>query len=140
MQQYRMLVLVWLAIVGVILVLVFGCTKEAPLPPVAPPPEDLSTWAAPELVQVPPEASPVPDEPPAVEKPTAAEKVYPYTPGTTFTVQVVPNAPLDLVLEGGEQVRNIVGGDRSPSEPLALAQGEVRASVQGEAPTQGKDW
>src|SRR5215471_18364752 len=86
-------------------------TKEEPPPPVPPPPEDLSTWAVPELVQLPPVPPPVVamvESPPA--KPTAAEKVYPYAPGTTFAVQVPTQTPLELVLEKGEQVRNIVGG------------------------------
>jgi type IV secretion system protein VirB9 len=81
--------------------------------------------------------------PPVKDKPTAAEKVYAFVPGTPFEAQVALTGPLDLVLERGEQVRNIVGGDRAPSEPgPALAQGEVRATVPGEtpAPTQGKRW
>jgi hypothetical protein len=36
------------------LVLLLGCEKEVVLPPVPPPPEDLSTWSVPELVQPPP--------------------------------------------------------------------------------------
>src|SRR5215472_4058201 len=92
-----------------------GCTKEEPPPPVPPPPEDLSTWSVPELVQPPP-PEPTPPEPQADGKPTAAEKVYAYVPGATFAVQVAVQTPLDVVLDHGEQVRNIVGGDQAPGE------------------------
>jgi type IV secretion system protein VirB9 len=123
--------------------LIVGCAKEEPPPPVPPPPEDLSTWAVPELVQPPPPESVPEGVPTAEDKPTGAEKVSPYTPGTVFAVQVALTSPLDLVLERGEHVRNIVSGDRAPSEPgPVLAQGEVRANVPSEAPapTQGKRW
>ena len=72
-----------------------GCTQEAPeLPPVPVPPEDLSTWTVPELVQPEPEAPAPPG--PVEEKPTAAERVYPYTPGTTFAAPVAVGATLDI--------------------------------------------
>src|SRR6516165_9091324 len=105
---------VLLMLLGICLVL--GCAKEEPPPPVPPPPEDLSTWSVPELVQLPPESVPE-GMPPVKDKPTAAEKVYAFVPGTPFEAQVALTGPLDLVLERGEQVRNIVGGDRAPSEP-----------------------
>src|SRR6266851_5256047 len=130
----------WSALTLVVWLLVVGCTHEAPPPPVPPPPEDLSTWTVPALVQ------PSKPEPPTLSaasgdaKPTPAEKVYPYAPGTPYQVQVPVGWPLDVVLEHGEQVRNIVGGDRSPGDipPApklpAMAPGEVRALVPGEAP------
>ena len=103
--------------------LLVGCAHTEPLPPVPPPPEDLSTWTVPEVVQPPLSASEVPA--PAPDKPTAAERVFAFTPGTTFTVMVPVNAPLDVLLERGEQVRNIVGGGGVPSEapPAALVPG-----------------
>src|SRR5713101_5379900 len=122
----------WSALTLVVWLLVVSCTQTSPPPPVPPPPEDLSTWTVPELVQ------PLAPEPPtssgaAVDaKPTAAEKVYPYAPGTPYQVQVPVGWPLDVVLEHGEQVRNIVGGDRSPGDlpptpkPPAVAPGDVR--------------
>ncbi len=59
----------------ILVVLVLGCTQEAPSPPFPPPPEDLGAWVVPELVQ-PSALTPQPG--PAVEeKPTTAEKVYP---------------------------------------------------------------
>jgi type IV secretion system protein VirB9 len=108
--------------------LIIGCAKEQPVPP---PPEDLSTWAVPELVQPPPVPPPVVVvvEPPV--KPTAAEKVYQYTPGATFAMQVSANTPLDLVLEKGEQVRNIVGGDRAPADAQQTARWEVKEGADG---------
>src|SRR5262249_47656733 len=114
------------------LALLWSCAQEAPPPPVPPPPEDLSTWTVPELVQPPPEPPPVlavVEAPPA--KPTAAEKVYQYVPGTTFAVQVPTQTPLDLVLEKGEQVRNIVGGDRAPAEAQQTARWEVKEGADG---------
>src|SRR5215472_536914 len=99
-------------VVVLMLLLALGCVHEAPPAPVPPPPEDLSTWTVPEVVQPP---APLPTAPPLVqEKPTAAEKVYAYTPGTPYTVPVPVGWPLDIVLERGEQVHNIVGGDRAP--------------------------
>lgn len=100
-----------------------GCTQDAPPPPPVPPaPEDLSTWAVPELVQPPtsPTLAPVMQK----DKPTPAEEVLDYAPGETYTLSVAVSAPLDLVLARGEQVRNIVGGDRTPveTEPGADAQ------------------
>jgi len=121
----------WLSVI-LMLALLWGCTKEEPPPPVPPPPEDLSTWAVPELVQLPPVPPPVVamvESPPA--KPTAAEKVYPYAPGTTFAVQVPTQTPLELVLEKGEQVRNIVGGDRAPAETQQTARWEVKEGTDG---------
>src|SRR6059058_6131207 len=90
----------------VLLLLLLGCEHATDLPPVPPPPEDLSTWVVPELVQPPP---PVPPDPVMVkEKGTAAERVYDFTPGATFAATVSVGWPLDIVLERGEQVRNIV--------------------------------
>ncbi len=122
----------WPALALLVWLLVVGCTQTAPPPSVPPPPEDLSTWAVPALVQ------PLAPEPPALSgapvdaTPTAAEKVYPYAPGTPYQVQVPVGWPLDVVLEHGEQVRNIVGGDRSPGDTPpapkpALAAGEAPA-------------
>ncbi|HSX78178.1 MAG TPA: hypothetical protein VLQ80_06360 [Candidatus Saccharimonadia bacterium] len=128
----------WSALTLAVGLFAVGCAHEEPPPPVPLPPEDLSTWSVPELVQPLNPESPTP--PPLETKPTAAEKVYPYAPGTPYQVQVPVGWPLDVVLEHGEQVRNIVGGDRSPgdlppaSKPATLAQGEGRATVPSEAP------
>src|SRR3954447_11077956 len=87
-----------------------GChNKEEPLPPVPAAPEDLSTWSVPELVQPPPPETP-PPAPAPQEKPASAAQVLDFTPSTTFTLTVPVGAPLDIVLQRGEQVRNIIGG------------------------------
>src|SRR6266568_2023575 len=136
-QLALVLVIFWGLVIALGVVLLGCAHEEPPPPPVPPPPEDLSTWTVPELVQ------PLKPEPPALSgapvdaKPTAAEKVYPYAPGTPYQVQVPVGWPLDVVLEHGEQVRNIVGGDRSPgaiapAPKSALAPGDVRATVPSE--------
>ncbi len=96
------------------LLVILGCTPTPDVPTIPPPPEDLSTWSVPELVQppAPPPHSPAPVE----DKATSAERIYDFTPGTTFALTVPVGWPLDVLLERGEQVRNIVGGDRAPTE------------------------
>jgi type IV secretion system protein VirB9 len=51
---------------------------------------------------------------PGVETPTPAEKVYAFARGVTFDVPVQVGVPLDLILEHGEKVRNLVGGHGGP--------------------------
>lgn len=115
----------------VVLMLVLGCEHATEVPPVPPPPEDVSTWTVPELVTPPPDPAPAPE--PAAEKPTAAERVYTFAPGATFAVPV--GAPLDILLERGEQVRNIVGGDRAPAEASQSARWEVKEGAEGQGDT-----
>src|SRR5262249_50277871 len=54
--------------------------------------------------------------------------------GTPYTVQVPVGWPLDIVLEPGEKVHNIVGGDRAPEAsapaPVRPASGDQTARVQ----------
>lgn len=98
-----------------VLVCLVGCASEPPAPPPVPPaPEDLSHWSVPELVQLPPPPTPVP--PVAKEKTTPAESVLEYAPSATYTLSVAVGTPLDVVLEKGEQLRNIVGGEKTPVE------------------------
>src|SRR5919198_3477896 len=111
-----------------------GCHHtEEPLPPVPPAPEDLSTWSVPELVQPPPAETPPPASAPQ-EKLTPAEQVLAFAPGMTFALTVSVGAPLDIVLQRGEQVRNIIGGDRAPVEPNQTTRWEIKegADRQGE--------
>src|SRR2546422_9953370 len=104
----------WWMLLAVVAVL--GCQHQAEVPAIPPTPEDLSTWTVPEVVQ----PSPVSQAPsPAEEKPTPAEKVYTFTPGTPYAITVPVGWPLDILLEPGEQVRNIVGGDRAPTPASA---------------------
>jgi type IV secretion system protein VirB9 len=113
-----------------------GCpSPEPPPPPVPPPAEDLSTWTVPVLVQ--PERS-VP-RPQAVRPATlpvgAAEKVLAYKPGVVVEVSVAPGAPLDIVFEEGEQVRQIVDGDRAPAAEGQHRRWEVKEGADGAGPT-----
>ena len=121
-----------LAVLLVIMLLVACAHEEAP-PPVPPPPEDLSTWSVPELVQ-----APVPEPPaaaPLTDKPSPAEQVLDYQPGGTYTVSVPLNMPLDVVLQAGEQVRNIIGGDRTPQLEGQSARWEVKEGAEGQGAT-----
>ena len=101
-----------------VLALLLGCTQEPPpLPPVPNAPEDLSTWSVPELVQPPaPLPEPVPEPVASKEKQPSAEHIFAYAPDKTFSLTVPVGAPLDIVFQRGEQVRNIIGSDRTPVE------------------------
>jgi type IV secretion system protein VirB9 len=56
---------------------------------------------------------------------TAAEQVFAYVPGGVYKVTVGLDAPLDLILAAGEQVRNLIGSDPQPLPSAAPAsQGE----------------
>jgi type IV secretory pathway VirB9-like protein len=120
-------------VLALVTLLAAGCDQHTEAPPVPPPPENLSTWAVPELVQPPP----VPPKPvaPVDEKPGAAEKVYDFVPGTTYTAAVPLGGPLDIVLERGEAVRNIVGGDRAPTEMAQAPRWEVKEGAEGAGDT-----
>jgi len=72
---------------------------------------------------------------PPEEKPGAAERVYDFVPGTTYTAQVPLGGPLDIVLERGEAVRNIVGGDRAPTETAQPPRWEVKEGAEGSGDT-----
>jgi type IV secretion system protein TrbG len=124
----------------ILALLLWGCSHEEPLPPVPNAPEDLSTWAVPELVQPPPPPEPVPVVP--KENPTSAELVQRFTPGTTFIVNVQVGVPLDVVLDPGEEVRNLVGGsgedttaEGAPAEPTPISPWTVKEGVSGKDAT-----
>jgi type IV secretory pathway VirB9-like protein len=120
----RLTVLLWV-------VMLLACTKEAPAPPPVPPaPEDLSFWQVPELVQPPTPEAPAPP-PPKEPAPTPAEKVLDFAPGTIYSLTVAVGAPLDIVLGRGEQLRNLVGGDRTPVEPNQTTRLEVKEGADG---------
>jgi type IV secretory pathway VirB9-like protein len=98
--------------------LYWGCTQEVPPPEATPPPpEDLSTWSAPALVQQSAQVrqTPVSEEP----KPTPAEKLYDFASGGTYLAPVMVGFPLDILFERGEEIRNYSGGD-----PELLEQGQ----------------
>jgi type IV secretion system protein VirB9 len=116
------------------MVALVACHKEEPLPPVPPPPEDLSTWSVPELVQPPPPET-LPAAAAPQEKTTPAEQVLDFAAGTTFSLTVSVGAPLDIVLQRGEQVRNIIGGDRAPVEPNQTTRWEIKEGADGQGET-----
>ena len=110
--------------------LLAGCTQEAPAPPpVPPPPEDLSVWSVPALVQ-PERPKPTTARPKKVPA-GPAEKVADYVPGVAVEVPVALGMPLAVVLEEGEQVRQIVDGDRAPAEEGKVRRWEVREGAEG---------
>jgi type IV secretion system protein TrbG len=121
--------MLWWTLGTLVLLVVAGCEHVEPPPPVPPPLEDLSTWSVPELVQPPLEAAtkPLPAEAPA----TKAEQVVLFAPGTTTTVSVPVGWPLDILLERGELVRNIAGGDRAPAEGGQTPRWEVKEGAEG---------
>jgi type IV secretion system protein VirB9 len=116
--------------IAALLGLLLGCAKEPPaLPPVPSSPEDLSTWSVPELVQPPPSESP--GATPPQEKPTVGEQILDFVPGTTFSLTVPVNGYLDIVLGHNEQVRNIIGGDRTPVEANQTSRWEIKEGADG---------
>jgi type IV secretory pathway VirB9-like protein len=113
----------------VCLLALLGCEPTPEVPTIPPPPEDLSTWTVPELVQP---VAPGPHSPAAAEdKATSAEKVYDFTPGTTYPALVTVGVPLDIVLERGEQVRNIVGGTVAPAAEGQAPRLEAKEGADG---------
>lgn len=101
--------------ISLVLLVLGGCHPEPPPePPVAPAPEDLSAWSVPALI--PPRRQPAQVAPVLLANLPAgtAEKVYTFAPGVAVEALVSLGIPLDIVLQPGEQVRDIVGGDRSP--------------------------
>lgn len=111
-----------------VILLVAGCTPKAPPPVHVPPmPDDLSTWAAPERVELPPPA-PVPTPPP-VRAAAPNEVLYDYEPSKEYVVEVPLGWPADVVLEPGEVVHNIVGGDRQPLQEGETPRWEVKEGV-----------
>ena len=112
--------------------LVVGCQPhEEPLPPTAPPPEDLSTWTVPELVQPERQAPRDVAQQTAKLPAGASEKVYDYKPGVAVEALVPIGMPLDIVLEPGEQVRQIIDGDRAPAEQGQARRWEVKEGGDG---------
>jgi len=87
-------------------------------------------WSVPELVQPPPPETPATQAPPQ-EKLTPAEQVLDFVAGTTFNLTVPVGAPLDIVLQRGEQVRNVIGGDRAPVEANQTTRWELKEGAHG---------
>jgi type IV secretory pathway VirB9-like protein len=107
-------------------VLWLGCAhKEEGLPPLPPMPDDLSAWTVPELVQ------PTKPDPQAVlaqvRPATKEEQLVEFKEGVSTTVLVPTNAPLDILLQPGEEIRDIAGGDAGVPEPSAPTEGTAPA-------------
>jgi type IV secretory pathway VirB9-like protein len=100
--------------VVVSLTLLAGCATATP-PMVKTPPlaEDLVGWSAPVAEEESEPRSPALAEPPTARSPR--EQVYAYVAGEVYAITVPIGAPMDIVLQPGERVHNLVGGDRSPT-------------------------
>jgi type IV secretion system protein TrbG len=91
-----------------------GCASSTPQVVKAPPlADDLVSWSAPVAEEVPNSPASAPAEPPEARSPR--EKVYEYVGGEVYAIIVPMGVPLDLVLQPGERIHNLVGGDRSPA-------------------------
>ena len=101
-----------------VLLLLTACEKQEVLPPVPPAPDDLSTWRIPTPWTPPPRPVPPPPLPPRPAGPN--EQVYAFEPSKAYEVLVPLGFPTDVLLEPGETVHNIIGGDRTP-----LAEGQT---------------
>jgi type IV secretory pathway VirB9-like protein len=128
--------LVWFvfAMVFFVLVLLTGCATTHPTVDAPPLAEDLG-WSAPVPVRLPtPEESPRPAEP---EKPRSAkEKVYAFAAGESYRVDVPVGAPMDVILQPGEAIRDLADGDRSPMDSQdQKPHWEFKPSYSGEGPT-----
>jgi type IV secretory pathway VirB9-like protein len=121
-QPWRVQSLTWVLLCA----LWTGCAhKEEGLPPLPPMPEDLSTWTVPELVQ-PPRPDPTATK---VRPATKEEQLVEFKEGVSTTVLVPTNAPLDILLQPGEEVRDIAGGDAGAQAPSAPTEGSVPAPL-----------
>lgn len=125
--------------------IVLGCaTQPTQAPPVPPVPEDLSTWATPAIL-----ATTKPTKALEERKPTAAERVYDYTPGTTYAIDVPVGMPVDIIFQAGETIRNIIDGDRGtvtqqPQKKLSPVEQARQATTeelqQGSTPAPQWEW
>jgi len=127
-----------LGLVGLVLCVLIlwltGCATSTPsmvkTPPVV---DDLVGWSAPTAPQVPESSNAVNQEPPTARSPR--EKVYAYSAGAVYAITVPLGAPMDIVLQPGEQIHNLVGGDRSPTAEgeSAAPPWEVKEGLSGSA-------
>jgi P-type conjugative transfer protein TrbG len=101
----------WWMLVGLCLMGCAGTPDMVKAPPVA---EDLVGWSVPTAVA---EEAVSPEAPVGSPRPSSSrERVYAYKPGETYKVDVGVGVPMDIVLQPGEEIHNIVGGDRAPAE------------------------
>src|SRR3712207_4090129 len=97
-----------------LLVAAVGCATTHPTVEAPPLAEDLG-WSAPAPVKPPaPEPPATPAEP---ERPKSSkEKVYAFAAGESYRVDVAVGAPMDVILQPGEEIRDLADGDRSPMD------------------------
>src|SRR5215813_9767667 len=104
--------------------------------PVAAPPlsEDLA-WSTPVPVQASmKELPPAPPEPEAAR--SSKEKVYAFVAGDSYRVDVPLGAPMDVILQPGEEIRDLADGDRSPVDSQdQKPHWEFKLSYSGEGTT-----
>jgi type IV secretion system protein TrbG len=97
-----------------LLIAAVGCATTPPTVDAPPLAEDLG-WSAPAPVK-PPAAEP-PATPAEPERPRSSkEKVYAFTAGESYRVDVAVGAPMDVILQPGEEIRDVADGDRSPMD------------------------
>lgn len=117
-----------------LLVVAVGCATTHPTVDAPPLAEDLG-WSAPAPVQPPvpePPATPVEPDTPRSSK----EKVYAFTVGESYRVDVAVGMPMDVILQPGEEIRDLADGDRSPVD--TQDQGplwEFKQSYSGQGPS-----
>jgi type IV secretion system protein TrbG len=91
-----------------------GCASTPEVVKAPPLAEDLLGWSTPTLVAEEPVA---PEDPVGSPMASSAKaRVLPYKPGESYKVDVGVGVPLDIVLQAGEEIHNIVGGDRTPAD------------------------
>jgi len=123
----------WWVLMGVCMVGCASTPEVVKAPPVA---EDLVGWTAPIAVDEPsaPDRPTLPVEP--AEARTPREKVYVFEPGESQRIDVAVGTPLDIVLQPGEEIHNIVGGDREPADAQdQMPRWEVRQGYSGAGKT-----
>jgi type IV secretion system protein VirB9 len=124
----------WSSVIVATLLGLCGCaTTNATVaaPPLA---EDLG-WSAPAPVRPPapePPAAPAEPETPRSSK----ERVYAFAVGESYRVDVAVGAPMDVILQPGEDIRDLADGDRSPMDtPDQKPHWEFKQSYSGEGST-----
>jgi type IV secretory pathway VirB9-like protein len=117
-----------------LLITMVGCATTYPTVDAPPLAEDLG-WSAPVAVTPPvPEASTTPAEPNTAR--SSKEKVYPFTVGESYRVDVPVGAPMDVILQPGEEIRDLADGDRSPMDTQdQKPHWEFKQSYSGEGTT-----
>jgi P-type conjugative transfer protein TrbG len=117
-----------------LLVAAVGCATTHPTVDAPPLAEDLG-WSAPAPVKPPvPELAAPPSESAGPRSPR--EKVYAFREGESYRVDVAVGAPMDVILQPGEEIRGLADGDRSPMDTQdQKPHWEFKQSYSGEGTT-----